>query len=486
MTQPATLSAPIGSTQPSDRSATPRPERASGRTADAKTQIREAMLHAPVLPTMLKLALPTIVVLFAQTSVGVAEAYYVSFLGTDAIAGVTLVFPVFMLMTMTSNGGIGGGVASAIARAIGADRRQDADALVAHALVLAVAFGLAFTAGALLLGPMLYRALGGEGAALSAALAYSAFVFIGSIPIWIVALISAALRGAGNVKIPAIVTLVGAGVVVVLSPALIFGFGPLPGLGIAGAGTAVSLYYAAATVVLLQVMRSGRTGLTLRRVKFESRLFRDILGVGLISALGGLQSNLSVVLVTGAVGLFGTDVLAGYGAASRLDYLLIPLMFGLGTAVVTMVGINIGAGNVTRARRIAWTGALVSAAATEAIGLFVAFLPHTWLGLFTRDAHVLAAGASYLHVVAPFYGAVGLGFLLYFASQGSGRVLFPFFAGTVRLVVAAGFGWLAVAALGAGPLTLFAIVAVSSVLYGGVMAAIIVLTSWSRAGAGRA
>jgi putative MATE family efflux protein len=435
---------------------------------------------------MLKLALPTIVVLFAQTSVGVAEAYYVSFLGTDAIAGVTLVFPVFMLMTMTSNGGIGGGVASAIARAIGADRRQDADALVAHALVLAVAFGLAFTAGALLLGPMLYRALGGEGAALSAALAYSAFVFIGSIPIWIVALISAALRGAGNVKIPAIVTLVGAGVVVVLSPALIFGFGPLPGLGIAGAGTAVSLYYAAATVVLLQVMRSGRTGLTLRRVKFESRLFRDILGVGLISALGGLQSNLSVVLVTGAVGLFGTDVLAGYGAASRLDYLLIPLMFGLGTAVVTMVGINIGAGNVTRARRIAWTGALVSAAATEAIGLFVAFLPHTWLGLFTRDAHVLAAGASYLHVVAPFYGAVGLGFLLYFASQGSGRVLFPFFAGTVRLVVAAGFGWLAVAALGAGPLTLFAIVAVSSVLYGGVMAAIIVLTSWSRAGAGRA
>lgn len=484
MTQSVGLAAVMGLTQASDRPAAPRPDQARERAPDPRTRAREAMLHAPVLPTMLKLALPTIAVLFAQTSVGVAEAYYVSFLGTDAIAGVTLVFPVFMLMTMTSNGGIGGGVASAIARAIGADRRQDADALVTHALALAVAFGLAFTAGTLLLGPMLYRALGGEGAALAAALAYSAFVFIGAVPIWIVALISAALRGAGNVKIPAIVTLVGAGVVVALSPALIFGVGPLPRLGIAGAGTAVSLYYTAATVVLLRVMSSGRTGLTLRRVRFEPRLFRDILGVGLISALGGLQSNLSVVLVTGAVGLFGTDVLAGYGAASRLDYLLIPLMFGLGTAVVTMVGTNIGAGNIARARRIAWIGGLVSAAATEAIGLFVTIFPQAWLGLFTRDPQVLAAGASYLHVVAPFYGAVGLGFLLYFASQGAGRVMFPFFAGTVRLVVAAGIGWLAVAALGAGSVTLFAIVAASSVLYGGVMAAIILATSWSRAGAG--
>lgn len=484
MRQSAALATAIGASEASDRPVALQPERALVRAAERRMLTRETLLRAPVLPTMMKLALPTIAVLLAQTSVGITEAYYVSFLGTDAIAGVTLVLPVFMLMTMTSNGGIGGGVASAVARAIGGERRHDADALVAHALALAVVFGLVFTTATLLFGPILYRALGGEGAALQAALAYSAFVFIGAVPIWIVNLLSAALRGAGNVKIPAIITLAGAGVTIGLSPALIFGFGPLPRLGMAGAGTAVSLYFTAASVVLLRVMISGRTGLTLKRVRFEPRLFRDILGVGLISALGGLQSNLSVVLVTGAVGLFGTDVLAGYGAASRLDYLLIPLMFGLGTAVVTMVGVNIGAGDVARARRIAWTGGLVAAVATEAIGVFVALFPHAWLGLFTRDPQVLASGATYLRLVGPFYGAVGVGFLLYFASQGAGRVVLPFLAGTVRLVVAAGIGWLAVAALGAGPFALFAIVAASSALYGGVMSAIILATSWSRARVG--
>jgi putative MATE family efflux protein len=454
------------------------------RPVEPENLIREAILHGALLPTMLRLALPTVAVLLAQTTVGLAEAYYVSFLGTDAIAGVTLVFPVFMLMAMTSNGGIGGGVAAAVARAIGGERRDDADALAAHALVLAALFGILFTAGTLLLGPALYRALGGEGAALHAALAYSAWVFAGSVPMWIVNLLSAALRGAGNVRVPAVVTLVGAGVVVALSPALIFGFGPLPRLGIAGAGVAVGLYYAAAAVVLLHLMRSGRIGLTLKRVRLEARLFRDILHVGLVSALGGLQSNLSVVLVTGAVGLFGTDALAGYGAASRLDYVLIPLMFGLGTAAVTMVGVNIGAGDVARARRIAWTGALLSALVTEAIGVSVALFPDLWLCLFTRDPAVLASGESYLRLVAPFYGAVGLGFLLYFASQGAGRVVFPFFAGTVRLVVAAGVGWFVVGVVGVGLSTLFAVVAAASVLYGASMAVIILATPWSRSGIG--
>jgi Na+-driven multidrug efflux pump len=83
-----------------------------------------------------------------QTFVGVAETWFVSFLGTSAIAGVALVFPLFMLMTMMSNGGIGGGVSSAIARAIGAGRTKDAEALALHAIVIAVAFGAVFTIAA--------------------------------------------------------------------------------------------------------------------------------------------------------------------------------------------------------------------------------------------------------------------------------------------------------------------------------------------------
>ena len=104
-------------------------------------QTRAALLTAPILPTLLKLALPTVTVLVAQTAVNIAEAYYVGFLGTDALAGAALVFPIFMLMTMMSNGGLGSGVASSVARAVGAGRRDDADALLFHAIVLAIIVG---------------------------------------------------------------------------------------------------------------------------------------------------------------------------------------------------------------------------------------------------------------------------------------------------------------------------------------------------------
>ena len=430
---------------------------------DRKAIVRHAILTAPILPTMLKLAAPTIVVLIAQTLVGVVESYYVGFLGTDALVGVALVFPILMLMTMMSAGGIGGGVASAVARAVGAGRQADADALTLHALALAIAFGVVFTGGALLLGPALYRALGGQGRALDAALSYSAFVFLGAVPIWIVNLISAALRGAGNVRVPAIVTLSGALVLIPLSPLLIFGVGPFPRLGIAGAGVAVSAYYTAAAVALLGYMITGRSGLVLRRGALEWRLFRDILSVGAISALSSIQLNVTVILVTGVVGRFGIEALAGYGMAARLDYLLIPLLFGLGTAVLTMIGTNIGAGNVARARRVAWIGTLVGAGFTEAIGIAAALAPAVWMGLFSHDRGVIEPGSLYLQLVAPFYGAVGATFSLSFAAQGGGRPFWPFLAGTARLLIAAGLGWLAVEKFGAGASTLFLIIAASSV-----------------------
>jgi putative MATE family efflux protein len=427
-------------------------------------------LAGPVVPTLLRLALPTIVVLVVQTMVGVIETYFIGFLGTAALAGTALVFPVLMLMQMMSNGGMGGGVASAVARAIGAGRRTDAEALAWHAVVLAGAFGVVFTGAAIAGGPWLYRAMGGTGETLAAALTYSNIVFAGSIPVWITALLSAVLRGAGNVRVPALVTLAGAVILVPLSPALIFGWGPFPRLGIAGGGVAVVIYYLLAVAMLVAFMRSSQSPLKLTITPLSRRLFGDILGVGLLSAIGTVQSNLTVAFVTAAVGRFGADAIAGYGIASRLDYLQIPLLFGLGTGLVTMVGINVGAGQMARARRIAWTGAAISFAMTETIGLLSAIFPHAWLGLFSNQPEVLAHGTLYLRTVAPFYGAIGVGMALYFASQGARRVMAPLLAGTARMIVAAFIGWFTVAWLGAPLSTLFQIVAGSALLFGGITA----------------
>jgi putative MATE family efflux protein len=436
----------------------PPPAVVQPRAPSRSEAARAALLTGPILATLLKLALPTMTVLLAQTAVNIAEAYYVGYLGTDALAGVAMVFPVFMLMTMMSNGGLGSGVASAVARAVGAGRKDDADALVFHAIILAVIVGALFTLGTIWGGPNLYRALGGRNEALDAALKYSNYLFVGAIPVWIVNLQAAALRGSGNVRVPAAVTLVGALVMIPTSPILIFGFGPFPRLGIGGAGIAFAVYYCAAMLVLLRYMASGRAGLTFRIVPLRSRLFADILKVGILT-------NLTVILVTGAVGLFGTGALAAYGIASRLDYIMIPLLFGVSTAVLTMVGVNIGAGDVPRARKIGWTGGLVGLALTGTIGLTAAGFPSVWMHLFSHDPEVVREGTTYLRIVAPAYGALGFGFVVAFAAQGAGHVFWPFVASAARVVLAAGGGWIAVGYFGAGMAGLSALVATSLATY---------------------
>jgi putative MATE family efflux protein len=443
-----------------------RPDPALAETAQQRNdKARTAILSGPILATLLRLAAPTVMVLLAQTAVNIAEAYYVGFLGTDALAGVAMVFPVFMLMTMMSNGGLGSGVASAVARAIGAGRKQDADAIVFHAVVLAIIFGATFTLGTIRGGPALYRALGGQDGALDAALKYSNYLFAGAIPVWIVNLQAAALRGAGNVKVPAMVTLVGALMLIPTSPILIFGFGPVPKLGIGGAGIAFGVYYGAAMLVLLRYMTSGSGSLTFRFVPLQRRLFADILKVGIPTAFNTLLTNLTVILVTGAVGLFGTKALAGYGISSRLDYVMIPILFGICTAVLTMVGVNIGAGQVARAKRIAWISSLVGLAVTGTIGLVIALFPMLWLKLFSHDPDVLREGATYLRIVAPAYAALGFGFVIAFAAQGAGHVFWPFVGAATRLLLAAGCGWIAVGYFGGGMALLASMVAASLVAY---------------------
>src|SRR5438477_4005957 len=185
-----------------------------------------AILEAPIPGTLLRLAAPNVVVITVQAAINVLEAVYVSWLGRDALAGIALVFPLVMLMQTMSAGGMGVGIASAIARALGGGRRRDADALVVHALAIALVLGAAFTVGMLWGGPRLYRAMGGTDGALAAALTYSNVVFAGAIALWLFNTLGAVLRGAGNMLLPALVVVAGGPLVIALSPALIWGWGP--------------------------------------------------------------------------------------------------------------------------------------------------------------------------------------------------------------------------------------------------------------------
>jgi putative MATE family efflux protein len=389
--------------------------------------------------------MPNMLVMVAQAAAGLVETYFIGKLGTDALAGVALVFPVVMLMQMMSAGAMGGAIASSIARALGAGRRADANALTLHAVVIALGLGAAFTIAVVGGGRWLYQAMGGSGRALEAALTYSNWVFAGAVLVWLFNSLGAVLRGTGNMAFPAAVTCIGVVILVPVSPALIFGWGPFPALGIAGGAVALVAYYVLGCLALVAYLWSGRSVLhpSLRAVRLRWPLFRDILRVGAVGAVVTVATNLTIVIGTAFVGRFGAAAIAGYGTGARLEYLLVPLVFGLGAPLVAIVGTSIGAGKRERALRTAWTGAAIAFVLTEAIGLGAAAFPTAWLSLFDTNPQMLEAGATYLRTVGPFYGMFGLALSLYFASQGAGRLLWPLLGTLMRLGIVALAGWLA-------------------------------------------
>lgn len=437
------------------------------------------LLSAPILRTLVMLSLPNMAAMVATALVAIAETAYVGLLGTPALAGMALVFPMVMLQQMLSAGAMGGGVSSAVSRALGAGDEIRARALALHAAIIGGLAGLAFTLLFLVFGREIYSALGGRGAALEEALAYSNMIFFAAPAIWLTNTLASVIRGSGNMKVPSAILLSASALQMVAGGSLGLGLGPFPRLGMTGVALGQVIAFGAAMLFLLWFLATGRgrVSLAFRGVPLDRALFADILRVGGVAALSPLQSVLTVLILTRLVASYGTEALAGYGIGARLEFLLIPITFAIGVACVPMTGMAIGAGKVARARRVAWTGGVLAMAILGTVGLLFALWPDLWATLFTTDERVLASARSYLIWSGLGYAFYGLGMCLYFASQGAGKVLGPVLAGTLRLVVIAGGGWW-LAASSAEPWTLFALVAVSMAVYGIAAALAVRWSSW--------
>lgn len=452
------------------------------------------LLVAPPVPTIARLALPTTAVMIAQSGVSIAETWVIGKLGTEALAGFALVFPLLMLMTMMAAGGIGGGIASAIARAAGGGRTADVRALVVHALLVALGFALLFTIGMRVFGADLYRLLGslhggGGGSAgaggdparvLAFALTYSDMVFAGAAAHWAMFALSSIIRGAGNAALPGKAMLTSSLLQIPLTYVLVLGLGGWSGMGIAGAAVSSILSALLAAGLMALALRRGAAGFipALRGVSLRGALFSPILRVGLISSISAVTTNLTTILVTLLVAGFGVAALAGYGVGSRLEFMLVPLAFGIGSALTTLVGIAVGAGQWERAVRVAVIGSLMAAALTGIVGALAAIFPQAWMSIFSADEVVQQTGVSYLTRAAPFYAFFGLGMALNFAAQGAGRQRVPLAIAFVRLALAAGGGWLAVHVWGLGQDGLFWAVAIAIVVFGIANLAALLLMPW--------
>ncbi len=439
------------------------------------------LLEGPIAPTLARLSAPNIAVAAATTLVTFADAWFVGHIGIAALASLAIVFPVQALMQMMSAGAMGGGVTSAVARAMGAGNPDRANAIVLHAAIIALGMSAVFVLVVAVAAPWLFAVLGGGGEVLDGAVAYARIAFGGAAAMWLANTFASVLRGTGNMAVPAWILVSTSTLQIALSGALTLGWGPFPALGLRGTASAMVISFGLAALVMAGYVITGRGGIRLhiKGVAFRWEMFRDVLKVGAVACGNALLTIATILIVTRLIAGQGAAALAGYGLGSRLELMLIPISFGIGGALTATVGANFGAGQFARARRVAWAGGLTVAAFTGLVGAVAAMWPDLWLANFTADAGAHAVGARYLAIVGPFYGFFGLGMALYFASQGTGNMVWPFTAGVLRLVVAAGGGMIAAAVFTDDPSMLFACLAAGLFCFGGLIAWSLLFRVWN-------
>ncbi len=438
-------------------------------------------LTAPIGRTLARLAIPGVAASVIQASMSVVEAFFVGGLGRIPLASVALVFPIFMLAGMLSAGAIGGAVSGHTARALGAGNQAKAEMILRLSILIALAGGGLMATVMFLWGPAIFRFLGGKGEVLVGARAYSDLLFSGIVAVWLYNMTAAVIRGGGDMMIPTktmtLVTVLHAG----LSAALVMGLGPVEPMGLRGAALALVLAYGVGALMNLIVLSRPSAPVRLHPGRgIDLAVVPPVLRSGLTAGLQSVVTISLALIVTGLVGRLGVSALAGYGIGVRLELLMVPIIFGVGSGAIAMVGANVGAGQRDRAIAIAWRGALTTAALVGGIGIVAAILPSLWTDILTDDPSVAVTTATYLGIVGPVYGFFGLGLALYFASQGLDTLVFPVLGTILRLLILVGGGATLLALDMLTERTLFAVVAIAMTFYGLFIAGALKLGPWRK------
>lgn len=403
----------------------------------------QLILHGSIPRLLIKLGTPNVVVVATSAAMTLMDVYFVGRLGTTALASLAIVYPFQALMQMMSGGAIGGGVASAISRTLGAGDVSDAESRAWHAMVIG---GVGSVLYMVVLGVFprpIFSLIIGPGEVLDGAVNYAHIYFGGASLIWFAFMLQATLRGTGEMAKASKPFILANIFHIALCGALTLGWGPFPALGILGPAVAALVTHGLVFVYMTMDVLGAKGPINVRPHRFSWLPIKDIMKVGGLSVVNSIGLSLTVIVVTAFVGRYGSDALAGYGLGSRLELMLIGLAFGLGGALVTAVGGNVGAGQMRRARRIAWAGAGITFLFTAVIGFSVAMVPGLWVDRFTSDPSVHGIAVSYLRIAAPVFGLFCGGYTLYFASQGTGNMIIPVSITWLRLLIVAGIGFAA-------------------------------------------
>lgn len=383
-----------------------------------------ALLEGSILGSLLRLAVPIVLATILQSGYMLTDAFWVGRLGGYAVAAVAVSFPITFLMIA-----LGAGMAIAgstlIAQYFGARNEAMVNHVAAQTLLIVVVLSAVLGALGYWLTPAVLRLMGVEAEVMPGAVQFMRVSALGIVFVFGFAMIQAVLRGVGEVRMPLYIVLGTVLLNFVLDPLLIFGGGPVPAIGVAGAALATVGTQSLAAAAGLWLLLSGRFGIHLkpRHFRLDLPFAKRAFLLGFPASIEQTTRALGLTVMTFLVASFGTVTVAAYGIGFNvLSFVLIPAV-GLSLATSTLVGQNIGADRIERAAAIARSSALISFGSLTAIGVLVFVFALPIVRFFVpADAAVIAAGATFLRIVAPSFGFMGLQLALTGVFRASGNM----------------------------------------------------------------
>jgi len=367
------------------------------------------LTEGPVTRHLVRLTLPMIMGMLSMTIFHLTDTYFIGQLGKNELAAISFTFPVIMVLNSIALG-LGVGASSVISRTIGEGNSMKVRRLATDALFLAVIIvAFVVAAGELTIYP-LFRLLGAPEDILPLTAAYMRIWYIGVVFVVVPMTGNHIIRATGDMKTPGLIMTAAALVNMVLDPIFIFGFGPFPGMGIAGGAIATVIGRAMSMVIALAVIIFREKLITLDRVPFREVLssWKKILFVGIPAALSNLIIPVTMGVITRLVASFGTSAVAGFGVATRLEMLVMLVIRALASVMIPFSGQNWGAGLLDRVKTALKSSYIIAAVWSLVLFVLLFIFGKPVVSLFNKDPQIVETAVLYLRIVAASYSFQGI------------------------------------------------------------------------------
>jgi putative MATE family efflux protein len=383
------------------------------------------LLEGPVLPSLLRLAIPIVIANVLQSAYQLTDAFWVGRLGGAAVAAVSVSFPVIFLSIAL---GMGFGIAGStlVAQYVGAGNHRMVNHVAAQTLLMVALTSVALGALGYVIAPGLLRWMGVGPEVYPGALQFMRVSFISLVTVFGFSMFQAVMRGVGEVTLPLYIVLGTVLLNFILDPFFIFGWGPIPAAGVVGAAYATFLTQTIAAVIGLASLLSGRFGIHLTWADFtpDWAFVRRSFALGFPASIEQSSRGLGMTAMTFLIATFGTVPIAAFGIGTNIFlFVLIPAL-GLSMATAALVGQHIGAGKVERATHIAHLSAVIAFIALSVMGLAI-FFGATAISTFfvPGDPAVIAESARFLRVFSLSFGFLGLQLALIGVFRAAGQMM---------------------------------------------------------------